>query len=74
MVFARDEDAWDHLTGNAEPDTWSDAIEFSAEEIARKLEDGDRKNAELAGQMWKVVLAERELAAKEEETRITMGE
>lgn len=66
LLFARDEDLWDQLTNSTEPDSWCDAINFSIQEIIWQLREDDRKAHVLAEKMWKVVLAERELAEKEE--------
>ena len=67
LIFASDEDLWDQLTESTEPDSWCDAINFSMEEITRQLKESDHKTQVLAENMWNVVLAERDLAAKEEQ-------
>ena len=66
LIFVEDEDTWDRLTEGEEAVSWGDAIRFSQVEVTRRLEAIDHRNAEVARKMWKVVLAERELAAEEE--------
>lgn len=69
LLFARDEDLWDDLTIGRESETWIQAVNSSIQEVKKQLAESDKKNKELAEAMWKVVLAERELAAKEEQQR-----
>lgn len=69
LVVARDEDHWDSLTGQSEPESWTTEIRNAYNEVVQKIRESDKKNRLLAEAMWKVVLAERELAAKEEKQR-----
>lgn len=66
LLFARDEDMWDKLTTGGEPATWIEAVEISLKEVSRLIKVTDYKNKQLAEAMWKIVLAERKLAAEEE--------
>lgn len=69
VLFARDEDFWDSLTISEEPVTWFETAESAREDVKRLLREEERKNKKLAEDMWEVVLAERKLAAEEEEQR-----
>ena len=69
LLVARDEDLWDILTTRREPVTWFEAVDSSLKEVNRLIKESDYKNKELAEAMWKVVLAERKLAAEEESQR-----
>ncbi|RAL00996.1 LYR motif-containing protein [Aspergillus ibericus CBS 121593] len=69
LPFAKDEDAWDALTGHEEEVTWAEAVKVSLKEVREKIAEGDRKTKELAEAMWNVVLEERKLAEKEEKER-----
>ncbi|OJJ40524.1 hypothetical protein ASPWEDRAFT_102093 [Aspergillus wentii DTO 134E9] len=69
LLFAKDEDLWDRLTIDQEPDTWSQEVLTALKDVNTKIKETDNKNKELAEAMWKVVLAERELAAKEKEEK-----
>lgn len=66
LVMAKAEDAWDELTHNKEPDTWSQVISDALMEVNDKIRESDLQNKKLARDMWNVVLAERKLAAEEE--------
>ncbi|KAL3464739.1 hypothetical protein BJX64DRAFT_89304 [Aspergillus heterothallicus] len=63
--FAEDEDEWDRLTSGTEKGNWSDAARISFYETHAYIQAVDEKRTELAQSMWNVVLAERELAKKE---------
>ena len=69
LLFAKDEDAWDHLTRATEQATWSEEIKLALDNVYEKIRATDRQNQELAESMWKIVLEERELAKKEDENR-----
>ncbi|KAL2810468.1 hypothetical protein BJX63DRAFT_316200 [Aspergillus granulosus] len=65
MYFAQDEDEWDRMTTGMESETWYNTVRTSYEETLAYIKAIDDKNTKLAESMWKVVLAERELATKE---------
>lgn len=69
LLFAKDEDAWDHLTNAREERTWSEEVKLALDDVYEKIRETDRRNRQLAENMWKVVLEERELAKKEDEQR-----
>lgn len=69
LLFAKDEDAWDHLTRAAERPTWSEEVKLALDNVYDKIRETDRQNRELAESMWNIVLKERELAKKEDEQR-----
>jgi hypothetical protein len=69
LLFAKDEDAWDHLTRATEQATWSEEIKLALDNVYEKIRGTDRQNRELAESMWSIVLEERELAEKEDEKR-----
>jgi hypothetical protein len=69
LLFAKDEDAWDHLTRATEQATWSEEIKLALDNVYEKIRGTDRQNRELAESMWSIVLEERELAKKEDEKR-----
>ncbi|KAJ5899139.1 hypothetical protein N7495_003883 [Penicillium taxi] len=69
LLFARDEDAWDRLTGTAEEFTWAEEVKTALGVISDKIKVSDRQNRELAQKLWQVVLAERKLAEKEKAER-----
>ncbi|KAB8201626.1 Complex1LYR-like protein [Aspergillus parasiticus SU-1] len=71
LLFANDEDNWDALTTGPESDTWAKGVKDALGTLNQQLHDSDKKNMELAEAMWKVVLAERKLAAEEEKQRST---
>ncbi|PYH84436.1 hypothetical protein BO82DRAFT_277279 [Aspergillus uvarum CBS 121591] len=71
-LWAQDEDEWDRLTDQAEREptaTWRHPVELCIMELKRRVFEMERKDHELATAMWKVVLAERALAAKEAKER-----
>ncbi|RAK71086.1 LYR motif-containing protein [Aspergillus fijiensis CBS 313.89] len=71
-IWAQDEDEWDRLTGQQEREPtarWRHPVEVCIMELKRRVSEMERKDQELATAMWKVVLAERALAAKEAEER-----
>ncbi|KAL5332930.1 hypothetical protein BJX70DRAFT_89206 [Aspergillus crustosus] len=67
ILFGRDEDDWDSLTTGAEEETWATEPEVAAEQTQTWIKTSDSKKMLLAEAMWKVVLAERELAEKEKQ-------
>lgn len=69
LLFAKDEDSWDHLTRTSEKPTWSEEVKLCLDDVYEKIRETDRQNRELAESMWKVVLEERELAKREGEQR-----
>lgn len=69
LLTAEDEDYWDSVTGHKESESWTTEIRNAHKEVIRKIRESDNKNRLLAEAMWKIVLAERELAAKEEKQR-----
>ncbi|GAD99374.1 DNA repair protein (Rad1), putative [Paecilomyces variotii No. 5] len=69
LLVAQEEDHWDTVTGQEEPESWTTEIRNAQKEVIQKIRESDNKNRLLAEAMWKVVLAERELAAKEEKQR-----
>jgi hypothetical protein len=69
LLFAKDEDAWDHLTNATEQPTWSEEVKLALDDVYEKVRETDRRNRQLAENMWKVVLEERELAKKEDGQR-----
>lgn len=69
LLVAQDEDHWDSITGQKEPESWTTEIRNAHKEVIQKIKESDNKNRLLAEAMWNVVLAERELAAKEEKQR-----
>lgn len=66
VLFANDEDVWDDLTNNTEECTWSGEVKRSLDDTYAILEGSDRKSRELAENMWKIVLHEREKAKEED--------
>ncbi|KAF7592757.1 hypothetical protein BBP40_012515 [Aspergillus hancockii] len=72
LLFAKDEDSWDTLTTSSELPTWAQGVEDALEAMNHQIQESDRKNKELAEAMWKVVLAERKLAAEEEKRKSTV--
>ncbi|OKP12797.1 Ubiquitin-conjugating enzyme variant MMS2 [Penicillium subrubescens] len=69
LLFAKDEDSWDHLTRTSEKPTWSEEVKLCLDDVYEKIRETDRQNRELAENMWKVVLEERELAKQEDQQR-----
>ncbi|KAJ6083998.1 Complex 1 LYR protein [Penicillium sp. IBT 16267x] len=71
LLFAKDEDAWDHLTKTKaeDPTLWSASVKSSLDDVCQKIKQTDQENREMSERMWQVVLDERELAAKEEKER-----
>ncbi|GAB1192179.1 hypothetical protein APSETT444_001364 [Aspergillus pseudonomiae] len=69
LLFANDEDNWDALTTGSEPDTWAEGVKDALGTLNQQIHDSDKKNIELAEAMWKIVLAERKLAAEEEKQK-----
>lgn len=69
LLFAKDEDSWDHLTRTSEKPTWAEEVKLCLDDVYEKIRETDRQNRELAENMWKVVLEERELAKQEDEQR-----
>ncbi|KAB8072099.1 hypothetical protein BDV29DRAFT_178055 [Aspergillus leporis] len=65
LLLAKDEDTWDALTTGTELRTWTQGVEDALIDLHQQIQESDRKNRELAEAMWKVVLAERKLAAEE---------
>ncbi|KAL2865471.1 LYR motif-containing protein [Aspergillus lucknowensis] len=68
LTYGKDEDRWDNLTIGSEPETWSDPIATSLQDVQRLIHNTDKKNTTLAESMWKIVLAERKLAEEEKQT------
>ncbi|KAL4892162.1 hypothetical protein BDV59DRAFT_58282 [Aspergillus ambiguus] len=67
LLFCKDEDYWDHLTnGSGSEERWVDEVKKGLSEVNRQIQESDKKNKDIAEAMWKVVLAERELAAEEQ--------
>ncbi|KAJ5659538.1 hypothetical protein N7507_005989 [Penicillium longicatenatum] len=75
LLFAKDEDAWDHLTKTktGDPTLWSASVKTSLDDVCQKIKQTDHDNREMSERMWQVVLEERELAAKEEKERQAVG-
>ncbi|KAK1149398.1 hypothetical protein N8T08_006621 [Aspergillus melleus] len=75
LLFNEDEDEWDVLTGGGDDNRWTTSVEDALSTADDQMRSSDTKSRELAEKMWNVVLAERELAAKErkqnEERQIT---
>ncbi|KAJ6017627.1 hypothetical protein N7451_001006 [Penicillium sp. IBT 35674x] len=71
LLFAKDEDAWDHLTKTkaGDPTLWSASVKASLDDVCQKIKQTDHDNREMSERMWQVVLDERELAAKEDKER-----
>lgn len=69
LLFAKDEDFWDHLTRTSEKPTWSEEVKLCLDDVYEKIRETDRQNRELAESMWNIVLEERELAKQEDEQR-----
>ncbi|KAJ5679435.1 hypothetical protein N7462_007679 [Penicillium macrosclerotiorum] len=69
LLFAQDEDAWDHITGVTEDNSWSEEVKSSLDNVCAKIRQTDQQNRSLAERMWQVVLDERALANKEEKER-----
>lgn len=67
LELAKDEDYWDSLTMGRERATWGDEIKVSLTDVNEKIIETDARAKSLAQAMWKVVLAEREMAAEEQE-------
>ncbi|KAJ5086641.1 hypothetical protein NUU61_007948 [Penicillium alfredii] len=67
LLFAQDEDSWDALTHFDELATWTADIKLSINQVNRNISQMDMKHKRMAESMWKIVLAERELAKTEEE-------
>lgn len=66
LTLARGEDLWDELTlGGQEEDSWQYEVHNALKAVNNKIRDTDLKNKKMAEDMWKVVLAERKLAAEE---------
>lgn len=66
LLFANDEENWDKLTKTKEPSTWSEQSEMAIADVNEKIAHFDRQARNLATSMWKIVLAEKALAAEEE--------
>lgn len=66
LAFAQDEENWDSLTGVAEMPTWSKTTKDALVDVNTQLSNFDVRAKKLAEDMWKVVLAERAMAAEEE--------
>lgn len=62
LLFAKDEDTWDHITDATESPAWSAEIERALSEVLLKIKESDRRNREMAKKMWNIVLVEREKA------------
>jgi len=69
LLFARDEDAWDRMTNTKDEGTWAEEHKLALEDVYGKIRKSDKKNRELAENMWKVVLKEREALEEEEKQR-----
>lgn len=69
LLFAKDEDAWDELTGVQEPSAWSRHYQLALTEVNDQIRESDEAAAELAQNMWNIVLKERVLAEEEEKQR-----
>jgi hypothetical protein len=69
LLFAKDEDAWDVLTGVQEPSAWSRHYQLALTEVNDQIRESDEAAAELAQKMWNIVLKERVLAEEEEKQR-----
>ncbi|KAL5365644.1 hypothetical protein BJX96DRAFT_15050 [Aspergillus floccosus] len=69
LLFCKDEDYWDALTTEpgAEQERWVDEVRKGLSEVNRQIQESDKKNKEISEAMWKVVLAERQLAAREQQ-------
>ncbi|OJJ49384.1 hypothetical protein ASPZODRAFT_1468304 [Penicilliopsis zonata CBS 506.65] len=74
LLFAQEEDEWDQLTNQSDDSvTWDLALTTCIQETDDSLTSLDEKNLQLAEEMWKVVLAERELAAMGESSTHSPG-
>ncbi|GES61610.1 DNA repair protein [Aspergillus terreus] len=73
LLFCKDEDFWDSLTteSGAEQERWVDEVKKGLSEVNRQIQESDKKNKEVAEAMWNIVLAERDLAAKEQQEAST---
>ncbi|KAL1973433.1 hypothetical protein VTN31DRAFT_6068 [Thermomyces dupontii] len=69
ILFAKDEDNWDQNVGHAEEATWEAPMREAMDELYKKVAEFDYKNYERGKKLWKIVLAERALAEKEEAER-----
>lgn len=69
LLFAKDEDSWDQLTGAQESTTWSRHYQLALTEVNTQIRESDEAAAELAQKMWNVVLKERAMAEDEEKKR-----
>ncbi|KAL1996595.1 hypothetical protein VTN49DRAFT_7460 [Thermomyces lanuginosus] len=69
ILFAKDEDSWDQKVGYAEEATWEAPMREAMDELYKKVAEFDYKNYERGKKLWKIVLAERALAEKEETER-----
>lgn len=67
LSMAKAEDQWDQLTVGREETSWARAIFQAIKEVNSQIHNFDWKTRVLAGDMWKVVLAERKLAEEEEQ-------
>ncbi|KGO37941.1 Complex 1 LYR protein [Penicillium expansum] len=65
LLFAKDEEEWDHITNTKEPSTWSEHPKNAIADVNAKIGHFDMHAKELADNMWKIVLAERALAEEE---------
>ncbi|PYH42128.1 LYR motif-containing protein [Aspergillus saccharolyticus JOP 1030-1] len=71
ILWAKDEDQWDHLTGQAEAGCvpWRHAFDLSLSKNKERIAEMDQKDHDLTVAMWNIVLKERKLAAKEAQER-----
>lgn len=67
LLFARDEDAWDHLTETVDTCQWAAEVEHALRDVEFKIDDTDRKKRAMAEAMWKIVLTEREKVKEQED-------
>ncbi|OQE09757.1 hypothetical protein PENVUL_c005G00825 [Penicillium vulpinum] len=65
LLFAKDEEEWDHITKTKEPSTWSEHPANAIADVNAKIGHFDMRAKELADNMWKIILAERALAEEE---------
>ncbi|KAL4881551.1 hypothetical protein BJY04DRAFT_188325 [Aspergillus karnatakaensis] len=70
ILFGHDEDKWDAMTTGSENTTWASEPTAALEDTRSWIKNSDKKKQALAEAMWKVVLAERDLAKKERQAEI----
>ncbi|CAI7665473.1 unnamed protein product [Penicillium pancosmium] len=74
LLFAKDEDSWDQMTGAQEPTTWARHYQLGLTEVFDQIRESDEAAADLAQKMWNVVLKERAMAEEEETERRAKGD